>query len=61
MTYATDDIRDAEWDYEFTPDDDLELDDEPPHYCYMGHLNCWDDHTMEQMMDEADWESEHGL
>lgn len=31
--------------------------DDPP-VCYMGHTDCYDNHTMERMADDADYEAE---
>lgn len=31
---------------------------EETHYCYMGHADCWDEHTQERLADEADWEQD---
>lgn len=33
------------------------LDNGVPH-CYLGHPECYDNHTAERLADEADWKSE---
>lgn len=32
--------------------------DEGVPICYLGHENCYDNHTAERLADEADWEQE---
>lgn len=33
-------------------------DEDDPPICYMGHTDCYDNHTPERLADEADWEQE---
>jgi hypothetical protein len=35
----------------------MHKEDKPP-ICYMGHEDCYDNHTSERLADEADWEEE---
>lgn len=63
-------MKHEDWDYhESVIDQELEdldphrivthLDGDVPH-CYMGHPECYDNHTSERLTDEADWKEELG-
>jgi hypothetical protein len=46
-------------DFDPYDDDEYEDDDEEDHpICYLGHVDCYDDHTSARLADEADWEQE---
>lgn len=40
---------------------DQEEKEEEEVICYMGHVDCYDDHYMARLCDEADWEAERWI
>lgn len=36
---------------------EVEPQEDPP-ICYLGHTDCYDNHTAERLADEADWEED---